>query len=47
MLTSPIAANSQTSQKGILFEDCTWIEAEKVLTKDTREEMTFQSCALE
>jgi creatinine amidohydrolase len=35
MLTSSIAATSQTSKKGILLEDLTWIEAEKVLSKDT------------
>src|SRR5687767_2532343 len=33
--TSPIAAIGQTPTKGILLEDLTWIEAEKVLTKDT------------
>lgn len=33
--TSPMVATSQTTTKGILLEDLTWMEAEKVLTEDT------------
>ncbi|MEW6210095.1 MAG: creatininase family protein [Acidobacteriota bacterium] len=30
-----IAAHAQTKNKGILLEDLTWVEAEKILTRDT------------
>lgn len=35
MATSPIVVIGQTRTKGILLEDLTWIEAEKVLTEKT------------
>jgi creatinine amidohydrolase len=35
MMIIPIAAMSQTNAKGVLLEDLTWIEAEKILTKET------------
>jgi len=35
MLTAPLATTAQTKSKGILLEDMTWIEAEKILTQDT------------
>jgi len=35
MLTSPIVVTAQTKTKGILLENLTWMEAEKILTKDT------------
>jgi creatinine amidohydrolase len=35
ILAAPLATFSQTKPKGILLEDLTWIEAEKLLTKDT------------
>jgi creatinine amidohydrolase len=35
LLISPIAAICQTKPKGILLEDLTWMEAEKILTADT------------
>jgi creatinine amidohydrolase len=35
MLTASITVNAQSRTKGILLEDLTWIEAEKVLTSDT------------
>lgn len=35
LLTAPIAINAQSRTKGILLEDLTWIEAERVLTNDT------------
>lgn len=35
ILTSPVAAAGQAKTKGILLEDLTWLEAEKVFTKET------------
>ena len=35
ILAGPLATLAQTKPKGILLEDLTWIEAEKLLTKDT------------
>ncbi len=35
LLACIIAARGQTKNKGILLEDFTWLEAEKVLTRDT------------
>lgn len=35
LITTPAAALAQTKVKGILLEDLTWLEAEKVLTPDT------------
>ena len=35
MLAVPLTTTGQTKHKGILLEDLTWIEAEKILTKDT------------
>lgn len=35
ILTTAITINAQSRTKGILLEDLTWIEAEKVLTSDT------------
>lgn len=35
ILVAPIAATGQTKTKGVLLEDLTWIEAEKILTQDT------------
>ncbi len=35
LLLAPVSAMAQTASKGILLEDLTWIEAEKVLTADT------------
>jgi len=35
ILSAPVATTGQTKTKGILLEDLTWIEAEKVLTNDT------------
>ncbi|HJU91397.1 MAG TPA: creatininase family protein [Pyrinomonadaceae bacterium] len=35
LLATPLATFGQTKPKGILLEDLTWIEAEKLLTKDT------------
>lgn len=35
VVLSPIAISAQTKTKGILLEDLTWIEAEKVLTDKT------------
>lgn len=35
MLAAPLTTAGQTKNKGILLEDLTWIEAEKLLTKDT------------
>jgi creatinine amidohydrolase len=32
---SPVAVAGQTKAKGLLLEDLTWVEAEKVLTKET------------
>ena len=34
-LTFPLATTAQTKTRGLLLEDLTWIEAEKVLTQDT------------
>ena len=35
MVALPFAAMGQTNPKGVLLEDLTWIEAEKVLTSET------------
>lgn len=35
ILAAPIASSGQTKTKGILLEDLTWIEAEKLLTQNT------------
>src|SRR5687767_4567221 len=35
ILTSTVAVTGQTKTKGILLEDLTWLEAEKVLTAET------------
>lgn len=35
IVTSPVAVTGQPKTKGILLEDLTWIEAEKVLTEKT------------
>lgn len=35
VLSFPIAATAQTRTKGILLEDLTWLEAEKILTDNT------------
>lgn len=35
IMSSFVAATGQTKTKGILLEDLTWIEAEKILTPDT------------
>jgi creatinine amidohydrolase len=35
IVTSPVIVTAQSKPKGILLEDLTWLEAEKVLTKDT------------
>ncbi len=35
IITAPVAVLGQSKTKGILLEDLTWIEAEKVLTRDT------------
>ncbi len=35
IVVSPVAATAQTRAKGILLEDLTWVEAEKVLTEKT------------
>lgn len=35
ILTASIATNAQSKTKGILLEDLTWLEAEKLLTNDT------------
>lgn len=35
ILATPVTTTAQTKHKGILLEDLTWIEAEKMLTKDT------------
>jgi len=35
IVTSPVIVTAQSKTKGILLEDLTWLEAEKVLTKDT------------
>ena len=35
ILAAPLITFGQTKPKGILLEDLTWVEAEKVLTKDT------------
>ena len=35
ILTASLSTSAQTKSKGILLEDLTWIEAEKVLTQDT------------
>lgn len=35
MVACPFAAAAQTKAKGVLLEDLTWLEAEKVLTKET------------
>lgn len=35
ILSAPLAITAQTKPKGILLEDLTWIEAEKVLTQET------------
>jgi creatinine amidohydrolase len=35
IVTSPVLSPGQTKPKGILLEDLTWIEAEKVLTEKT------------
>lgn len=35
IVASPVAVMGQVRNKGILLEDLTWIEAEKILTKDT------------
>jgi creatinine amidohydrolase len=35
VVTTPVAATAQTKTKGILLEDLTWIEAEKVLNEKT------------
>lgn len=35
ILTASLATTAQTKSKGILLEDLTWIEAEKILTPDT------------
>lgn len=35
LITSSISGAAQTKTKGILLEDLTWLEAEKVLTKET------------
>ena len=35
VVTSPAAATGQTKPKGVLLEDLTWLEAEKVLSKET------------
>lgn len=32
---APLAVTGQTKTKGILLEDLTWVEAEKVLTAET------------
>jgi hypothetical protein len=37
ILTSPVAAAGQAKTKGILLEDLTWLEAEKVFTKELDE----------
>ena len=35
IVTSPAAATGQTKPKGVLLEDLTWLEAERVLSKET------------
>jgi creatinine amidohydrolase len=35
IVTSHVAVAGQTKTKGILLEDLTWVEAEKVLTRET------------
>jgi creatinine amidohydrolase len=35
IVASPVAAAGQAKTKGVLLEDLTWLEAEKVLTKET------------
>ena len=35
LLTAPLVTTGQTKPKGILLEELTWVEAEKLLTKDT------------
>ena len=35
MITSPVIVTGQAKTKGILLEDLTWVEAEKVLTEKT------------
>lgn len=35
MVACPVAAAGQAKTKGVLLEDLTWVEAEKVLTKET------------
>ena len=35
ILTAPLATTAQTKPRGILLEDLTWIEAEKILTQET------------
>lgn len=35
IVASPVAMTGQTKTKGILLEDLTWVEAEKVLTENT------------
>jgi len=35
ILTAPLVTTGQTKPKGILLEELTWVEAEKLLTKDT------------
>ena len=35
LITSPVAVTAQSKTKGILLEDLTWLEAEKVLTEKT------------
>jgi hypothetical protein len=35
LVLAPVAAMAQASAKGILLEDLTWVEAEKVLTSET------------
>lgn len=35
LVTSPVAVTGKAKAKGVLLEDLTWVEAEKVLTKET------------
>jgi creatinine amidohydrolase len=35
LLAAPLVTTGQTKSKGILLEELTWVEAEKLLTKDT------------